>query len=79
VHRDIGVAAQERVFEFFGEKPFAALFFERPFHALIAGRDDFQQLDIATERGVQMRGDLLGLRERERTFTGGKDEFFQNH
>jgi hypothetical protein len=42
---------------------------------LVAGGDDFQQLDLDTQRGAQMRGDLLGLSKGQRAFTGGESEF----
>ena len=58
MHGEIGVTAQKGVFEFLGEKPFAALFFEGPLDALVAGGDDFQQLDFDTERSAQVRGNL---------------------
>ena len=78
MHGEIGVTAQKGVFEFLGEKPFAALFFEGPLDALVAGGDDFQQLDFDAERSAQVRGNLLGLSEGERAFAGGEDERFQS-
>ena len=78
MHSKIGFTAQKCVFEFLGKKPFPALFFERPLDALIAGGDDFQQLDFDSERSTQVRGNLLGLSEGERALTGGEDERFQS-
>ena len=73
--REVGFAAQEGFFEFFGEETFSALLFEGPLGALVARSDDAEQLDLNAERGAQVRGDLFRLREGKRTFASGEGEF----
>jgi len=69
MHGKVDVIAKERVFDFFNEQPFAAGLGQRFFLQAIACRlDDDEAAGGATVLG-DMRGDGVGLPQRERATT----------
>ena len=77
---EIGVAVQQTLFQFLDEQALAADLGQRAVEDLVAASDHADQFDPQLGMKLaQARGDVFGLPERERTFTGGDAQDIGRH
>ena len=83
VHGEVGVAFDERDFEFLREETFRQAGIGLRHRSLLqfiaGGLDDLQFEAQPGKRGAALRGDQVGLRERERTAARADDDGFFSH
>jgi len=77
VHGEVGAAGEEGIFEFLGKEAFAALFFHGKAALLVAGGDEFEDLEACPGKvSLQLRAGEFGLPEGEAAAAGGEGEDF---
>ena len=77
MHGGIGAAFQHGHFQLFQEQTLAADFRQRHIENLVTARGHRHQFHLQSGMGgTQQGGDMVGLPERERAFTGGQSERF---